>query len=423
MFFGSNYVPVKKVNVGDGIFFSACMSIGILMVGMVVNWTLGEQGLAHFPPHGPQFEPKAAIGGMLWMLGNFMCPTIVKLIGLGLGLAVWDCANLIMGWATGAFGLFGVWQEEITSPVMNRAGLVMACASLVLLAFACDGEDPAAQVEETKQQPFDIEEGRENEGNTVNTKSLQQELPAESIAVVPKQLEHSSTASTLCSSSASLPIDDSEVFEDLQSDSSNENPASAQPSKTATDQVTEVLQQSSPEEEPANQVCVSSLFETAKGRMTLGFVLSIVAGTLFGLTFDWPTDLMQLGKLGRNHSTNPLDYVFSHFVGIVVTGFAVLMVYLVRNKGESFTPCNVILPAIASGMMWGVAQVAWFQANMELPMVIAFPIISTLPGIVGMIWGWAFFGEFRGTRSRRLALAALCIRVPAVALIGLSNVL
>eukprot|EP00972_Heterocapsa_arctica_P093451 13784271-Heterocapsa_arctica.AAC.1 len=71
------------------------MAIGILLVGIAVNFTLACQDMSDFPHRGPQFEPKAAVGGMLWMLGNFMCPIMFKWIGLGLGLAVRGCASLL----------------------------------------------------------------------------------------------------------------------------------------------------------------------------------------------------------------------------------------------------------------------------------------------------------------------------------------
>jgi drug/metabolite transporter (DMT)-like permease len=33
IFFGSNYVPVKKLtNLGDGVFFSVCMTLGVFTV-------------------------------------------------------------------------------------------------------------------------------------------------------------------------------------------------------------------------------------------------------------------------------------------------------------------------------------------------------------------------------------------------------
>lgn len=37
-----------------------------------------------------------------------MVVPIVKMIGLSLGLLIWGATNLIMGWSSGTFGLFGL---------------------------------------------------------------------------------------------------------------------------------------------------------------------------------------------------------------------------------------------------------------------------------------------------------------------------
>jgi hypothetical protein len=77
--FGSNLVPVKKFETGDGMFFQWILCTGIWLTGLVVN---GIQGW-------PTFEPIAMIGGVLWCTGNLLTVPIIKMIGLGLGLLLW----------------------------------------------------------------------------------------------------------------------------------------------------------------------------------------------------------------------------------------------------------------------------------------------------------------------------------------------
>lgn len=66
-------------------------------------------------------------------------------------------------------------------------------------------------------------------------------------------------------------------------------------------------------------------------------------------------------------------------------------------------PRKLVMPAIASGILWGVAQVAWFQANLDarpdisctsmdfdgfskdLGFSVAFPVIASLPGVIGLL--------------------------------------
>jgi len=404
--FGSNYLPVKKINVGDGVWFSVCMSIGILFVGILVNMTLSKANEGITPHRGPAFEWKAAMGGALWMLGNFLCPFIIRWIGLGLGLAVWDCANLLTGWATGTFGLFGVWKESCVSPTLNYSGVLLAMVSLVLLAFATDDDgNPEAEGSESnksnKRAAVNIEDGNpEAEGSESNESDKREDV------------EESGNRSP-------LNIDVSDI---APSDSEHE-------SESATDDdMGESNVASRKVSGKAKQVLMSimSFLDTKYGRTVGGFLLSLLTGFLFGLTFDWPISLEQQGKLGEaldghHHSDFPMDYVFSSFVGIVTMGVVVLVAYLIKMEGNAFVPRNVVCPAICSGMVWGIAQVAWFQANEELSLVIAFPIISTLPGIIGCLWGYLFFGEFKSKRSRCLALVSMGIRIPAVLLIGISG--
>ena len=126
--FAVNYLPVKSCDIGDGIFFSAAMSVGILLVGLVTGMFLTSTPNVEIPA----FEPLAAAGGAVWMLGNLMCPYIIQTIGLGLGLTVWDLSYMLMGWVTGYFGLFGLPKEQdVKQPWANFVGLVLASVSLI----------------------------------------------------------------------------------------------------------------------------------------------------------------------------------------------------------------------------------------------------------------------------------------------------
>ena len=58
--FGSNFIPVKKYDTGDGMFFQWILCIGIWLVGVVVN-------LVRYQP--PFFYP-VFFGGVLWTSGT-----------------------------------------------------------------------------------------------------------------------------------------------------------------------------------------------------------------------------------------------------------------------------------------------------------------------------------------------------------------
>lgn len=338
--FAVNYLPVKSCDIGDGIFFSAAMSVGILLVGLVTGMFLTSTPGVEIPA----FEPLAAVGGAMWMLGNLMCPYIIKVIGLGLGLTIWDLSNMLMGWFTGYFGLFGIPKEDnVKTPSINYVGLVMASLSLIFfsLASAYDTSDMRDVMNKSDAEPaskegsMDIENGLDRNAQ--------------------------------------------ESAEDLK--------------------------------------CGTETKSASKA--IVGFSMAILAGVLFGTNFDLPVDLKN-GVFGEDHSKHIMDYVFSHFIGISAAASISLLVYVVTQRKQSHMPRQLVLPSLVSGVIWAIAQVAWFQANIDLGFTIAFPIIGSLPGIIGLLIGFCFLGEIRTRRSRILALLGLILRVPGVLLIALS---
>ena len=103
----------------------------------------------------PTFHPLAMMGGALWCTGNMMCGPIIQLIGMGMGLLIWGCANMVrytlgsvcnlnlycliwflvtvcqlMGWSTGTFGLFGLDKNDIKTPAFNYAGIVVVVVGM-----------------------------------------------------------------------------------------------------------------------------------------------------------------------------------------------------------------------------------------------------------------------------------------------------
>jgi drug/metabolite transporter (DMT)-like permease len=57
IFYGSNYLPVKKFETGDGLFFQLVLCIGIWIVGFFVNIIQGF----------PQFFGLPLLGGFFWV--------------------------------------------------------------------------------------------------------------------------------------------------------------------------------------------------------------------------------------------------------------------------------------------------------------------------------------------------------------------
>ncbi|KAH0616062.1 hypothetical protein JD844_026873 [Phrynosoma platyrhinos] len=125
LLFGTNFVPVKKFDTGDGMFFQWILCAAIWIVSLIVNLI----------QNSPRFWPLAMVGGFLWATGNVTVVPIVKTIGLGLGLLIWASFNLLTGWASSRFGWFGIDPEIVAKPVLNYIGAGLSVLSTILFLF------------------------------------------------------------------------------------------------------------------------------------------------------------------------------------------------------------------------------------------------------------------------------------------------
>ncbi|XP_056346261.1 transmembrane protein 144 isoform X1 [Oenanthe melanoleuca] len=125
LLFGTNFVPVKKFDTGDGMFFQWILCASIWIVSLVVNLI----------QNCPRFWPLAMVGGFLWATGNVTVVPIVKTIGLALGLLIWASFNLLTGWASSRFGWFGIDPEEVSRPILNYIGAGLSLISAVIFLF------------------------------------------------------------------------------------------------------------------------------------------------------------------------------------------------------------------------------------------------------------------------------------------------
>lgn len=92
---GVNFVPLKQYETGDGLFFQFMFALSVWIYGFIFIMFRGIK----------QFQLLAMLGGMLWSISNALTVPILKLIGIGLGMLVWNSSCLIIGWAIPRFGL------------------------------------------------------------------------------------------------------------------------------------------------------------------------------------------------------------------------------------------------------------------------------------------------------------------------------
>eukprot|EP01121_Diplochlamys_sp_Union-15-3_P009669 TRINITY_DN263_c0_g1_i2.p1 TRINITY_DN263_c0_g1~~TRINITY_DN263_c0_g1_i2.p1 ORF type:complete len:359 (-),score=59.04 TRINITY_DN263_c0_g1_i2:72-1064(-) len=154
-------------------------------------------------------------------------------------------------------------------------------------------------------------------------------------------------------------------------------------------------------------------------KRVLGFVLSVVAGIFYGVNFDPVQYIMDHHP---EKSQNGLDYVFSHFCGIYLASTFYFIVYCILKGNKPIIFNDTAFPAFVSGLLWAVADISWFVANSNLELVVAFPIITTGPGVVAALWGIFVFDEIKGFKNYAVLITAFIVTITAVIMIALSQV-
>lgn len=277
---------------------------------------------------------------------------------------------MLIGWATGRFGLFGVNPEPLQSKVLNDVGVVLAIVSLLLLVSV---------------QPM--------------------VAAADADGVVP----HGS--SKAASVSSSLP-EGIRKLSDADEDARVLTSAAHAPPFTSESAPLKLTARLSPVQ-----------------KRVFGVIASVVAGLLSGSTFappqyvvDKTSDWSGTGSPPfPGASTQLLDYLFSHFSGIFLSSTCYMMLYVAVRRNRPWVSAELALPSFLGGVCWGIATVGWFVGNEELSMTIAYPIITIGPGLVSMAIGGIAYKEVAGFRATATIIASTLIYVGASVLIVLSK--
>lgn len=354
VFYGSNFVPVKKYETGDGMFFQWVMSSAIISTGIVIQ--LIRQS---------KFYPLAMIGGVSWATGNITVVPIIKTIGMGLGLCIWGMSNLLSGWATGRFGLFGITPEVPEKVTLNYIGVSLAVFSALIFALIKNELHPI---------------GEDSDGSEDENKLLQDNLP-----------NYGASAESLYTTTSTQDV----VFNKRRGSSVNRGDT-----------------QGGDEEDSF----IGRLSPTNK--RILGILLSLISGVLYGQMFTGATRVQDNVK---DASQNGLDYVFACFCGIYLASTVYYFIYLILMKNRPRVYPKVILPGIISGVMWSIATASWFLANKVLSNAVAFPIVTTIPAVIASVWGVFVFKEIKGARNISILLVGFCFSGGGAILAGLSK--
>jgi len=340
------------------------------------------------------FQPLAMLGGFIWCTGNCMCTPIIQCIGMALGLLIWGACNMITGWCMGEWGLFGVSKDDPPNyPSLNVAGACVALFATSIYFFV----KPADQ------------------SDVLKSPVVYHQLPSDQVSTNAADTENGVKPKA----KRIRKVSSYETFQGVEQESMEGR------LQNVSDLKDPILKYQETAQILAGTSWVDSL--SPKEKRIAGVVMAVVAGILFGSNMAPPThlidDQVHVDGNGLYNSPHGIDYVFSHFTGVLLTSLMWFLVYCVVKKNNPQVNNQVILPGWFSGVVWGIADACWFIANDNLGLTTAYPIITTGPGLVASLWGVCVFGEVTGKRNLMVLMVAFIFSFIAVAMITLSKTL
>ncbi|VDM46755.1 unnamed protein product [Toxocara canis] len=109
-------------------------------------------------------------------------------------------------------------------------------------------------------------------------------------------------------------------------------------------------------------------------------------------------DTMDHREEFNNAPKSSLVYLFSHFIGVLMTASTIFFVYVLLKyfmRSRPFVTPQLVLPAALAGALWAIAMTFLFVANENVSQTIAFPIITTVPGCIVALWSVFYFKELK----------------------------
>ena len=370
--------------------------------------------------------------------------------GIGLGLLIWGTANMTIGWMSAHFGILGVAQETVSNPKLNAIGFGCAVASILIYSLVKpmgaeetalrkaakaakkkkagngvgysiqSGDISKESLKDVLDSPSEISDGR----MTGKMSDAKKRLVGCLLAVVagclfgtcfnPAQGVSDRSLSQFCGriansshGSVSVPraIDDCNYMAINCMSLGNGSVPYNLSTANGTTQTT-------------SQFC-RSLADT-KGKVYCQWK-NLTGNAAVNATSS-------TAAIGACTGIPDAHMAFSQFCGILLASFSYFCIYNIYMQGftsvpgEPFVNKKLIGPGFACGMVWAFAQIGWFYANEHLSMQIAFPVITTAPGLIGTIWGIILHDEISLKPLNMFFLAlAIAVAGTADALITLSK--
>ncbi|GFR90982.1 transmembrane protein 144 [Elysia marginata] len=158
-----------------------------------------------------------------------------------------------------------------------------------------------------------------------------------------------------------------------------------------------------------------------RAKKLIGYALCLFSGICYGLNFV-PSIYVQDNYGHKGATKNGLDYVFAQFCGIYLAGAVYFYIYCLIKKNSPKVYPQAILPGFLSGILWAIATACWFVANAELSESVSFPIVSTGPSAIALLfWGVIIFKEVKGVRNIAILVFGFLVMTAGAIMAGFSR--
>eukprot|EP00929_Paragymnodinium_shiwhaense_P107825 TRINITY_DN74184_c0_g1_i1.p1 TRINITY_DN74184_c0_g1~~TRINITY_DN74184_c0_g1_i1.p1 ORF type:complete len:425 (+),score=34.56 TRINITY_DN74184_c0_g1_i1:78-1352(+) len=405
LMFGMQYVPVKKYEIYDGTTFQWFMCSGILMTGCVLSMASGSIEVP--------ISPLCMLGGALWALSNYIVLPLVKLLGIGLGFSLYHFVNLVVGYAVGRLGLFGLPVMASSYPnglLICDGGAALLLVSFVIMIFVEGGPDTAAEPALGKRHPkLRLDSGLDEEFRQQYRKWRVGEA-----AGARDSLTNFLVSAAGAREHGSVRYFNFGLFSDPSDDDLDEE-TTVQPevfdrdcalkrAASSPNQLTKKLLDGKPADKGLGKM----------GTKVLGVILAILGGTLCGVN-NVPPSLYAVEHPGLP----PTGAVFSQCLGIWMTSTIIYLVYSSAARLSGWrVPHSVIRPAFASGCIWSIGFYCMLFGIRDLGYSIGYTLDAVGPVAVSSIVSIVFYKEISGGKQLALFFLSFTLQLIGVTLIA-----
>eukprot|EP00927_Polykrikos_kofoidii_P060624 TRINITY_DN55565_c0_g1_i1.p1 TRINITY_DN55565_c0_g1~~TRINITY_DN55565_c0_g1_i1.p1 ORF type:complete len:465 (-),score=40.65 TRINITY_DN55565_c0_g1_i1:204-1526(-) len=417
--FGVQYVPVKNYAIYDGTTFQWFMCSGILFVGLASAMITGdiERGCS----------PMVMFGGGLWALSNFAVLPLVKLLGIGLGFSLYHFVNMVIGYCTGRFGIFGVPPVEDVFPnslFIADFGCFLVCCSFVCILFVETAAAPAppslepaivSGIDEVFREAYhQWRRGKARGSRDVHVSALLDESNLEGSSLIGSSI-FAAGGFSMHSQFKGFGIHGEEATLGTVTPNISNGPS---PNTDSPASASRHLTRSS--SAPILPVCTADVVDDVpngqarqRSKIVLGVLLAVVGGGLAAVQ-SVPAALYNV-----KHPSDPPTAVFlPQCLGIWGVSCAIYLVYSTIAKLQRWpVPHSVIRPAFFSGMIWAIGFILMITGIRDLGYSIGYTLDAVGPIAVSSVLSICWFKEIKGRRPLMIYFGAEMLQVVGVVLI------